>query len=388
MKLTQPPFRAAASVRFLTDNKPLGLYLHIPFCQKKCAYCDFYSAFAGEEQLNGYTKGLISQIKNWGGRLCRPLVDTVYFGGGTPSLLGERIIPVMQAVKESFCVADGGEITLEINPAGNSEKVLSAAKKAGVNRLSVGAQSGNDEMLSALGRTHSAQDTLSTVKAARELGYNNISLDLMIGLPGSDLTTLKADLDFVLSAKPDHISAYILKLEENTLFYKRRDTLNLPDEDETAEQYLYMCRYLEEKGFSHYEISNFAREGKEGKHNLKYWHCNEYLGIGPSAHSFLEGERFYYPRDSRSFLRGESPVSDGKGGGEEEYIMLALRLKEGLCFKEYRERFCKDLPDSIKKAALPLKKAVLLNINDESISLTDRGMLLSNSIITNLLENL
>ena len=252
----------------------------------------------------------------------------------------------------------------------------------------MGAQSGDNEMLSVLGRTHSAQDTLNTVKTARKLGFNNISLDLMIGLPSSDLSSLRADLDFVLSAEPDHISAYILKLEENTLFYKRRDTLDLPDEDQTAEQYLYMCRYLEERGFSHYEISNFAMTGKEGKHNLKYWHCEEYLGIGPSAHSFLEGERFYYPRDSRAFLRGEPPVPDGKGGGKEEYIMLALRLKEGLCFKKYRERFGTDLPDSIKKAALPLKRAGLLNINDAGISLTDRGMLLSNSIITNLLENI
>lgn len=302
--------------------------------------------------------------------------------------MGERIIPVIDAVNNAFRVADGAEITLEINPAGDTEKILSAAQKAGVNRLSVGAQSGNSKALSLLGRTHTAEDTLNTVKAARKLGFHNISLDLMIGLPDSDLNTLKADLDFVLSAEPDHISAYILKLEQNTLFYKIKDTLNLPDEDETAEQYLYMCRYLEEKGFSHYEISNFAMTGKEGKHNLKYWRCGEYLGIGPSAHSFLEGERFYYPRDSRAFLRGELPVSDGKGGGEEEYIMLALRLKEGLCFKEYRERFGKDLPDSIKKAALPLYNAGLLNLNADRISLTDRGMLLSNSIITNLLEYL
>lgn len=370
----------------MTDKKSVGLYLHIPFCQKKCAYCDFYSAFYGDKALDNYTKALISQIKNWGGRLCRPLVDTVYFGGGTPSLLGERIIPIIGAVREFYEVRKNAEITLEINPAGDSEKVLSAAKKAGVNRLSLGAQSGNNKTLSLLGRTHTAEDTLNTVKTARELGFNNISLDLMIGLPDSNLSTLKADLDFVLSANPEHISAYILKTEKNTLFYKKRDTLNLPDEDQTAEQYLFMCRYLEEKGFSHYEISNFAKSGFEGKHNLKYWHCEEYLGIGPSAHSFLEGERFYYPRDSRAFLRGEAPVSDGEGGGEEEYIMLALRLKEGLCFKRYRERFGKDLNDSIKKAALPLKEAGLLNINNDSISLTDRGMLLSNSIITNLLE--
>lgn len=364
----------------------MGLYLHIPFCAKKCAYCDFYSAFAGENSLDGYTEGLVSEIKNLGGRLCRPLIDTVYFGGGTPSLLGERIIPVIGAIREAFRLAEGAEITLEINPAGESEKILSAAKKAGVNRLSIGAQSGDNVTLSLLGRTHTAEDTLNTVKAARKKGFKNISLDLMIGLPDSDINTLKADLDFVLSAEPDHISAYILKLEQNTLFYKKRESLNLPDEDETAEQYLYMCRYLEEKGFSHYEISNFAKPDFEGRHNLKYWNCEEYLGIGPSAHSFLKGERFYYPRDTRAFLRGEPPVSDGKGGDREEYIMLRLRLKEGLVFQKYRERFNEDLPEGVKKAALPLKNAGLLNITPDGISLTDRGMLLSNSIITNLLE--
>ena len=160
----------------------------------------------------------------------------------------------------------------------------------------------------------------------------------------------------------------------------------MPDEDETAEQYLYMCNYLEEKGFSHYEISNFAKPGFGGRHNLKYWNCEEYLGIGPSAHSFLKGERFYYPRDTRAFLRGEPPISDGKGGDREEYIMLRLRLKEGLVFQKYRERFNEDLPEGVKKAALPLKNAGLLNITPDGISLNDRGMLLSNSIITNLLE--
>lgn len=301
-------------------------------------------------------------------------------------MLGERIIPVTETLREAFRIADGAEITLEINPAGESEKVLSAAKKAGVNRLSIGAQSGDNAKLTLLGRTHTAEDTLNTAKAARKLGFDNISLDIMIGLPDSDLTTLKADLDFVLSANPDHISAYILKLEQNTLFYKKRESLNLPDEDETAEQYLYMCRYLGEKGFSHYEISNFAKTGFEGRHNLKYWNCEEYLGIGPSAHSFLSDERFYYPRNSRAFLRGEPPISDGTGGDREEYIMLRLRLKEGLVFKKYRERFSEELPEGVKKAALPLNGAGLLNITPDGIALTDRGMLLSNSIITNLLE--
>lgn len=369
----------------MTDNA-IGLYLHIPFCIKKCAYCDFYSSFVSEELLDGYTEKLISEIKKWGGMLSRP-INTVYFGGGTPSLLKERIVPVFSAVSSAFYVESNAEITLELNPSADMKQVLAAAKAAGVNRLSIGAQSGNDEELKMLGRTHTAADTLFAVNTARKLGFDNISLDLMLALPHSDLVTLKRNLEFMCSADPQHISAYILKIEENTLFYKNRESLVLPDDDETAEQYLFMCAYLKDKGFRHYEISNFSRDDKQSRHNLKYWNCEEYLGIGPSAHSFLNGKRFYYPRDMRAFLNGITPTDDGDGGTKEEYVMLSLRLDTGLDFREYRKRFGEDVPESMKKTALTLGKAGLVNLTDRGISLTDRGMLVSNSIITNLSES-
>lgn len=364
----------------------LGLYLHVPFCVKKCFYCDFYSGAAEEKAIDAYTEKLSEEILKWGGRLCRPCVDTVYLGGGTPSILGDRLVSLLNAARTAFSLGSGAEITLELNPASDVSKALSAAVTAGINRLSIGAQSADDGELALLGRSHTAADTLSAVREARRYGFDNISLDLMIGLPDSNIKTLEKSLDFVLSARPEHISAYILKLEENTLFYKRRGSINLPEDDETAEQYLYMCRRLESAGYEHYEISNFCLSGRESRHNLKYWRCEEYLGIGPSAHSFLDGKRFYYPRDTKSFVKGVLPVWDGDGGDAEEYIMLRLRLADGFCFEEMRRRFG-ILSENVIKAALPLEKAGLLKLTDKKISLTDKGMLVSNSIITELLEN-
>lgn len=374
MKQTLPVLLATAPVLSLT--KPFGLYIHIPFCLKKCNYCDFYSVSADEEIKRNYAKSLIREIKQWGGRLSRP-IDTVYFGGGTPSLLAEFLPDIMTAVKSSFILCENAEITIEMNPADNSEQILSFALKSGVNRLSIGAQSGIDTELKVLGRRHTAKQTVETVRLARELGFENISLDIMLALPHSNEKTLEKSLDFITDLKPEHISAYILKVEENTPFNKVYDTLNLPDEDGAADQYLQMCEYLKNAGYGHYEISNFAKKGKESRHNLKYWKLEDYLGIGPSAHSFLEGKRFYYNRNLNEFIKGAFPLPDGEGGSEEERVMLALRLAEGLKI---------DFTPTLAKKCDLLSKCGLLNMKDGFISLTDKGMLLSNSIITEILE--
>ena len=359
-------------VKFLTN---LGLYFHIPFCKRKCAYCDFYSAVFTEEMLKNYVTALKREVTQWGGKINRP-IDTIYFGGGTPSLLNRCLPPVLDCIKQSFNVYQSAEITLEVNPSGNIKEVLENAKSAGVNRLSIGAQSGNDSELSILGRTHTSADTASAVKIARELGFSNISLDLMIGLPHSDINSLRKNIDFLISLNPEHISAYILKIEEGTRFFKQEKDLNLPDDDMIGDQYLFMCDRLENVGYSHYEISNFAKSGFESHHNLKYWQCEEYLGIGPSAHSFLEGKRFYYPRDLKAFINGNSPIPDGDGGDNDEKLMLALRLKRGVPL-EY-------LPSSM--VSLFVKNG-FAKIEDENFFLTNKGMLVSNQIITELLEN-
>lgn len=336
--------------------------------------------------MDNYTEAIIREIHQWGGGLNGRPIDTVYFGGGTPSLLKHRLVSVMDEVKKSFNLVTDSEITLELNPASNSEELLEYAKKASVNRLSIGAQSGNDTMLKTLGRTHSADDTRQTVELARKFGFRNISLDIMIALPDSDEKSLKYDLEFIKSMSPEHISAYMLKIEEKTAFYAQKERLNLPDDDKSAEQYLMMCEFFENSGYEHYEISNFAKAYKHSRHNTKYWQGEEYLGLGPSAHSMLGGKRFYYPKDLKGFIDGNSPLPDGESGGIEEYIMLRLRLKKGIDLSEYKKLFgCEFQEDMLQKCRF-FQKVGLMNIENNCIWLTDEGMLLSNSIITELLE--
>lgn len=362
-------------MKFLTN---LGLYIHVPFCKRKCAYCDFYSAVFSDELVDKYVDSLKNCIKIWGGKISRP-INTIYLGGGTPSLLNHRIISLLDVVRQNFNLTENAEITLEINPQSDIENVLKNAKKAGVNRISIGVQSGNDTFLKKLGRTHSATDTENAVKIAKKLGFSNISLDLMIGLPDSNLQTLKKDLDFLLNLNPEHISCYILKIEQNTAFYKFKNTLNLPNEDAVSDQYLFMCNYLKQNGFSHYEISNFAKNGNESRHNLKYWNCEEYLGLGPSAHSYLNGKRFYYPANLKDFISGNEPIFDCLGGDEAEKIMLNLRLESGINTQ--------NLPPKAKEKCSIFSKNGLGVLTDNRFSLTDKGMLVSNAIITEILED-
>ena len=360
-------------MKYLPDG--IGLYIHIPFCRKKCAYCDFYSVIPGEKVYKEYFGALLREIKKWGGEINRP-VKTVYFGGGTPSLLGEDIVPLMDCIRQNFSVLPGAEITAECNP-GADTGFYAAAFAAGVNRLSVGVQAGENGRLKLLGRTHTKEDAAAAVFAARRAGFENISCDIMIALPDSSIKTLKEDIDFICSLEPRHISAYILKIEKNTAFYARRDELRLPDEDSAADQYLYLCRELKSRGYSHYEISNFAKAGFESRHNLIYWRCGEYLGIGPAAHSYLGGRRFYYPRDIKAFIAGGAPVEDGTGGDKAERLMLALRLAEGIDLAELS-------PAAREKARL-FEQNGLLKITGNRLSLTDKGMLVSNSIETELI---
>lgn len=378
-------FPVAATVKSLINN--LGIYLHIPFCSKKCRYCDFYSAFPTRTLLDDYTNTLIKSIKQWGGSINRP-IDTLYFGGGTPSLLNDRLIKIVNAVKESFEVEKDAEITLELNPSGEIEEILYNAKNAGINRLSIGMQSGINSELELLGRQHTFEDTVYTVNKARQMGFSNISLDLMIGLPYSDKSTLKESLEKITNLCPEHISAYILKIEKNTAFYKMAESFTMPDDDQTADQYLFMCDYLENRGYRHYEISNFAKENMESRHNLKYWRVEDYLGIGPAAHSAMDGKRFYYPRDLKGFTNGTEPLPDGDEGSKQETVMLRLRLKEGISKRDYVNLFGMDEFEIFDSKCRLFEKNGLMKINDENYSLTNEGMLISNAIITEILEDL
>lgn len=367
-----------------------GLYIHVPFCRSKCPYCDFYSCLSKNADIDSYVDALLDEIKT-GKRTkafaanAEMVFNTVYFGGGTPSVLGaERIGKILEAARESYTVAENAEITVECNPSTVDEEFFKKASSYGANRISLGMQSAVDNERRKLGRFADRNQVLSAINSARKSGIENISLDVMLGVPEQTMQSLDDTIDFCIEADVPHISAYMLSIEEGTVFYKRADSLNLPDEDTVCDMYMHLSERLKETGFAHYEISNFAKRGYESRHNLKYWNCEEYLGLGPSAHSFTDGRRFFFPRDIRSFINGENAEYDSTGGDSEEYIMLRLRLADGINFDEYKNRFHEDFSGEIIKKARVFEKQGLLNITENKMFLTVQGFLISNYIISEL----
>ncbi|MBQ3416664.1 MAG: radical SAM family heme chaperone HemW [Ruminococcus sp.] len=367
--------------------KKMGLYIHIPFCKSKCNYCNFYSYCADENEYNTYIDALISSIIAHGKTYRNRTVDTVYFGGGTPSALGtDRLNRILHAVINAFVIASDAEITFEANPTSADALDFVGLKEAGFNRISFGLQSANDNELKILGRRHTAEEAKEVIYASQNAGFDNLSLDLILCVPEQTKESLKNSIDFAASCGVQHISAYILKIEEGTPFDKIKGSLSLPTDDEQSEIYEYAVNLLEEYGYAQYEISNFAKPGFESRHNLRYWYDEEYLGLGPSAHSFIDGKRFYYPDDIKEFYANNT-VFESTGGDSDEYMMLRLRLKEGLNFQQYRERFGKNVDDRIIRKASSLLPEQLVELSDDSLRLTVKGFLVSNAIIAYLLDN-
>ena len=363
---------------------PLGIYVHVPFCASKCPYCDFYSLRQGEDAWEAYTNCIIERIKSYQERALP--VDTVYFGGGTPGLIGAgRIGRILDAVRESFRVQPGAEVTVETNPGVGDESLFPGLAAAGVTRISLGLQSANADELRQLGRIHTAEQAARAVELAHRAGIGNVSLDLMIATPGQTEESLVRSARFCREAGASHVSAYLLKIEPGTVYHERRDSLDLPDEDGVCGLYEAACSELERLGYGQYEISNFARPGLESRHNLKYWRCEEYLGFGPAAHSFFEGRRFYFPRDLSGFLAGGEPVDDGPGGDFEEFAMLALRLTEGLREERCRERFGHGIPQELRRRAAVLARGGYCRVPAEGVALTRAGFLVSNAVLAKLL---
>ena len=363
-----------------------GIYIHIPFCKRKCPYCDFYSFKANESQKDSYLKAVLLCLKKWNDKV-KDEIDTVYFGGGTPSVFGsDRISEVLSFIKMNYNLTEDAEITVECNPSSVSESFFKEIKKAGVNRISMGMQSAVDNERLALGRLSDAVQVKNAVTMAKKAGINNISLDIMLGVPLQTMESLDKSIDFLLLLDIPHISAYMLKVEEGTPFDKMGESLVLPDEDTVAQMYLHTSKRLSSAGYNHYEISNFAKDNMQSRHNTRYWKGQDYIGIGPSAHSYFCGERFYYDRDFNSFILGKEPVYDGDGGDKDEYIMLRLRLSEGLSFAEYQEIFGEKISDDTIEKMKKYEKAGLLTIDENGIRLTPQGFLLSNSLIGEMLE--
>lgn len=325
-----------------------------------------------------YKKAVIRNLKHYSDNI----FDTVYFGGGTPILLWREICEIL----ENVSLADNEEVTLEANPCAALEENLRALRTAGVNRISLGVQSLNDSELKALGRRHNAETAVRAIETAYNCGFENISADIMLATPLQTAESLAETVSALGKLPVTHISAYMLKIEENTPFAERK--LFLPDEDSVCEMYLNTVEQLEGLGFTQYEISNFAKDGFACRHNMKYWNCEEYLGIGPAAHSYYNGERFFVKKDIEGFIRSERQMTfkedneAARYGGSEEYAMLRLRLTEGLDLKEY-ERRGGNVKELLKASAKIPKDYYIYD--GERISLTSKGFLVSNTIISILL---
>lgn len=370
----------------------IGLYIHIPFCNGKCPYCDFYSLCPTPGQTADYTAALLRALENLpaGAADCR--VDTVYFGGGTPNLLGaEALCTLLDGVRRVFALAPDAEITLEANPGSITGEQLAALHRGGFNRLSLGLQSAHPAELALLGRKHTPQDVAEAVAAARAAGFENISLDLMLGTPGQTTQSALASADFCAALGAEHISAYLLKVEEGTPFARAGMEERIPDGDGMAERYLAVCEKLEQLGYRQYEISNFSRPGHESRHNTAYWLGTDYLGLGPAAHSLWRGQRWFFPRNLTAFLGAENPFAlwqnDGEGGTREEFIMLRLRLREGFDLTELDRRWpgAADENHRLRRRLPPLVGAGLARLEGERLSLTPRGFLVSNAILAQLI---
>ncbi|MBE6558804.1 MAG: radical SAM family heme chaperone HemW [Ruminococcaceae bacterium] len=376
-----------------SSPEPLGVYLHIPFCKSKCPYCDFCSfPHPAPETVTAYVTRLVASVKAWGQACKGRPVDTVYFGGGTPTLLPPSEADLLLgAVFDSFSVLSDAEVTLECNPATADRACLSLWQKGGVNRLSMGAQSAHAGELKALGRLHTWADVCRTVEDARAVGIENINLDFMMGIPHQTRESLLKTLEMAVDLSPRHLSAYCLMLEEGTPFALRgAKALGLPDDDTVADLYEAAAHFLTGKGYEHYEISNFARPGYRSQHNLHTWQGRSYVGIGVAAHGYVNGVRYGNSRDLTAFLAGrditEERVTVTPEDAALEAIMLGLRLSDGVDLDDLTSRY----PLVLSQAFLPLcdqfEKQGLLRRRGQRIALTDKGFLVSNHVIGALLD--
>lgn len=362
----------------------VGLYIHVPFCVSKCPYCDFYSVPSDEETKEQYVQAVLRELNK---RKDTFFVDTLYFGGGTPSLLGPQNLYILtDTVRQWFC-KDTWECTLEANPAEDLEDVFAAFAQAGGNRVSMGLQVADDTLLQKLGRRHTVAQAEKAVKDLQKQGIHRYSFDLMLGIPDQTERHIQNSVAFCQEMGAEHVSSYLLKLEPNTPFGIKPPAL--PSEDQTVEFYLQTCCLLEEKGYLQYEISNFAKAGQQSLHNLKYWDAKDVVGIGPAAHSFFNGKRTFYPRDLQSFLLGTLQEEEETNvacpaGSLEEYGMLRLRLTEGITQEGMQKRFGKPIPKGWIENAQKLPPNLCVT-DEKGIHLTRDGFLVSNTILARIM---
>ncbi len=388
---------AKASQKLTSQSKSLGIYVHIPFCRSKCQYCDFYSLPRSEktpELMDRYVQALEAHIREGGARATKYVVDSVYFGGGTPSYFGpERLKSLFSTLSKRFNVSKSAEVTLEANPDSITEKGCQRLLSAGFNRISIGVQSNNDQILKALGRPHTFRQAQRAVAIARNAGFGNISLDLMYGLPAQSPQQWADALGSIIDLKPEHISCYGLTLSPGTPLYNYRYQAALPDDDAQAAMYLYAASTLEAYGYHQYEISNFAKTGRECVHNLKYWLGGEYMSFGPSAASDFAGTRYTFASDLARYIKairtGDSitteceyvPIKERAG----EYVMLRMRTVYGIERKEYESTFLMPFDPLEQVLTLYGGRGLTRQVNDRW-RFTPQGFLVSNQLIGQLIE--
>ena len=375
-------------------EKYIGVYIHIPFCKRKCAYCNFYSLGGHEELMGEYVQALIAHIKESESQLSGYYIDTVYFGGGTPLCVGvDNIIRIFDALKRCGKVLKSCEATIELNPESVTPADLAKLKKAGFNRLSIGVQSANDDILKTIGRRHDFGQVRRTVNAARDAGFDNISVDIIYGLPSQTNEDWADTISKIMILRPEHISCYGLKIEEGTPLYQMKNSPLIPDDDAQADMYLYMVDEMEKRGYLQYEISNFSKPGYESRHNLKYWQCKEYIGFGASAHSYVGGRRYGNISDAEGYadkvMNGGSVVEQYEDISQteqaSEYVMLGLRTARGISAEEYRHISSYNFDRGVELLSLYKDQGFALE-NNGRWRLTPKGFLVSNVLIGQILD--
>lgn len=372
--------------------KKLGIYIHIPFCVKKCGYCDFYSVKWDEESENKYIHSAINEIKSYNELSSKYVVDSIYIGGGTPSIINPKNLEkIISTIRCLFTVEENSEISMEANPNSLWENIKTYGE-IGINRLSIGIQSLNDNILKRIGRIHNSKEALQAIDRAISFGFENINADVMFNIPGQTVDDINDTISKLVTKQIRHISFYSLKLEEGTPMYllKKNKKIVMPEEDLEREMYYAGRNIMEKHGLMQYEISNFSVKGYECRHNLKYWKQEEYIGIGPSAHSFLGNVRFSNPSDLTEYITsGENGVFERNTLEEMdendikfEYIMLRLRLTEGLKFADFKNKFSIDFKEAYKEQIKHLTENNLIESDDDAIRLSKRGMDLSNYVFS------
>lgn len=372
--------------------KKIGIYVHIPFCMKKCFYCDFVSYCNKENLVDEYIKCLKKEIESKKNK-SKLGIDTIYIGGGTPSFINENHIKdIIYILKESFDIDKETEITIEVNPGTVNENKLEIYKEVGINRLSMGLQSTNNELLKMLGRIHTYEQFLESYNMAKNIGFKNINVDLMIGLPNQKLEEVNDSVKKVINLKPNHISVYSLILEEGTKIAKKikKGELRLPKDELEREMYWNVKNQLQDNGYNHYEISNFAKKGFESKHNMNCWNQKEYLGFGAAAHSYFKSIRYSNIENIEEYIKNIKNNEFEKNKeiheiqtideAKKEYMLLGLRKIEGVNITEFKNKFIDNPLYLFRKELSKLVEEELIEIDINTIKLTNKGIDLANIV--------